>query len=96
MGHGRVQEIEWFQVGEMFPSYDILKYEEANTCKFYVRDSRTIIAAKGRVKRTLSDDLKFYELTCFVFMEERTSRHVGMVKELPCMLIVQVGVEGGF
>ena len=58
----------WSDAGlfcEMFTSYDILmtevkKYEEANTC-FYVRD--TISAAKGLVKRTLSDDLKFYELT---------------------------------
>lgn len=42
---------------------EIEKYEQANCCKFYVRDSRTIDTAKGRVKRVISSDLKFYELT---------------------------------
>lgn len=57
-----------FEVGETFPTYEKLmeavhKYEEANNCKFYIRDSRTVAAAKGRVKRALSTELKYYELT---------------------------------
>ena len=54
---------------------------------FYVRDSRTISAAKGRVKRTLSDDLKFYDLTLSCI-------HGGKNFKPPCMLIVIKWGEG--
>ena len=41
----------------------IAKYEEAKSCKFYIRDSRTIDGAKGRVKKSLNCDLEYYELS---------------------------------
>ena len=61
-------ESSLLKVGDTFPSYKdfmarVEEYEKASSCKFYVRDSRTIEAAKGRVKREICSDLKYYELT---------------------------------
>ena len=38
-------------------------YETENFVKFWIRDSRSIGTAQGRVKRKLREDIKYYELT---------------------------------
>ena len=55
-----------FAVGEAFGSYSelqdrISKYEQCKFVKFWKRDSRTMKAA--RVRKYLSEDLVYYEVT---------------------------------
>ena len=54
----------------------IAKYEEAKSCKFYIRDSRTIDGAKGRVKKSLNCDLEYYELSlCCIHGGKKPREH---------------------
>ena len=58
-------ESKKFCLGEHFASYDDLrgkmkKYEEDNFVKLWIRDSRTIEAA--RVKKRFNPGIKFYEI----------------------------------
>ena len=57
-----------FSVGDIFPAFEQLEakiksYEEQNYVKFWKRDCRTIEAARKRVNRSLSDNIKYYEVT---------------------------------
>ena len=56
-----------FHVSEQFKSFQSLQekissYETENFVKLWIRDSRSISAAQGRVKRKLSDEIRYYEL----------------------------------
>ena len=57
-----------FSVGDKFKSFDELqdkvhRYEELEFVKLWIRDSRTVTAAKKRVTRYLSSQIKYYEIT---------------------------------
>ena len=57
-----------FQVNDQFRSFESLTnktllYEKERFVKLWVRNSRSIETAKRRVKRYLSDDIRYYELT---------------------------------
>ena len=57
-----------FSVGDKFPSFKQLEakiktYEEKNYVKFWKRDCRTIEAARKRMNRSLSENIKYYEVT---------------------------------
>ena len=57
-----------FHVSEQFKSFQFLQekissYETENFVKLWIRDSRSIGAAQGRVKRKLREEIRYYELT---------------------------------
>ena len=56
-----------FSVGDKFPSFEQLEakiktYEEQNYVKLWKRDCRTIEAARKRMNRSLSENIKYYEV----------------------------------
>ncbi|XP_057296828.1 uncharacterized protein LOC130625742 [Hydractinia symbiolongicarpus] len=56
-----------FTVGEKFASYKDLcnkleRFKASHFVDLWIRDSRTIKASQGRVKKTLNPELKYYEL----------------------------------
>ena len=58
-----------FHISEQLKSFQSLQekissYETENFVKLWIRDSRSIGAAQGRVKRKLSEEIRYYELTC--------------------------------
>ena len=57
-----------FHISEQFQSFQSLQekissYETEKFVKLWIRDSRYISAARGRVKRKLSEEIRYYELT---------------------------------
>ena len=57
-----------FSVGDKFKSFDELqakvhRYKELEFVKLWIRDSRTVTAAKKRVTRYLYSQIKYYEIT---------------------------------
>ena len=57
-----------FHISEQLKSFQSLQekissYETENFVKLWIRDSRSIGATQGRVKRKLSEEIRYYELT---------------------------------
>lgn len=57
-----------FTVGQQFRSFEDLQshlklYESQHFVQFWCRDSRTVQAAQKRVNRSLSEKIKYYQLT---------------------------------
>ena len=57
-----------FAIGDRFKTFEELEsklksYEVATSTKFWIRDSRTIEAARKRTNRALSDSLKYYQVS---------------------------------
>ena len=58
----------FFTISEKFRSFDDLRakvsrYEKETFVKLWKRDSRTVQAAKKRMTKHLSNDIKYYEVT---------------------------------
>ena len=56
-----------FHISEQFKSFQSLQekissYETENFVKLWIRDSRSICAAQGRVKRKLTEEIRYYKL----------------------------------
>ena len=59
-----------FQISEQFKSFQSLQekissYETENFIKLWTRDSRSISAAQGRMRRKLSEEIRCYELMSY-------------------------------
>ena len=57
-----------FQLGELFKTFEELEcklklYENATLTKFWMRDCRTVNAARKRTTRPLSDFIKYYQVS---------------------------------
>lgn len=95
------------KVGDKFPSFKdwqakLDEVSRANFVRFWKRDSRTIDAAKKKVRRNLKAELEFYQLrySCFFAQKPRTRPTLGKRKrrslaahvESPCPAIISIRV----
>lgn len=57
-----------FSIGERFKTFidlqnKLKEYKVATSTKFWIRDSRTVNAARTRLTRHLSDEIKYYQVS---------------------------------